>query len=207
MRFLIKLLLWAAIVGAGLYPAYPLLKADPSVLADPAKHLLEYYGKTATLFLIGVLTLSPLSILFPKSTLLRHFNRHRRLIGVSSFFFALVHFGFYLVYTSGSGAFFEDIGKPFLLSGAAAFFLLSVLAVTSTNRAVRKMGGRKWKRLHRLVYLAVFFIIFHQALQEKTGTVQTVYFFAPLAILQLLRLGRIFFWPPIIARKSSKSMR
>ena len=207
MRYLIKLLIWAAILGAGLYPAYPLLKADPSVLADPAKHLLEYYGKTATLFLIVVLTLSPLSILFPKFPPVRHFNRYRRLIGVSSFFFALVHFGFYLVYTSGSGAFFEDIGKPFLLSGATAFFLLSVLALTSTNWAVRKMGGRKWKRLHRIVYLAAFFIIFHQALQEKTGTVQTVYFFAPLAILQLFRLGRIFFWPPIIAWKSSKSMR
>ncbi len=207
MRFIIKLLIWAAIVMAGLYPAYPLLKADPSVLADPAKHLLEYYGKTATLLLIGVLSLSPLSALFPKFALVRHFNRHRRLIGVSSFFFALVHFGFYLVYTSGSGAFFDDIGKPFLLSGAAAFFLLLVLAVTSTNRAVRKLGGKKWKRLHRIVYIAAFLIIFHQALQEKTGTVQTVYFFAPLAILQILRLGRIFLWPSKIARNSSKNMR
>ena len=193
MRYLIKLLIWAAILGAGLYPAYPLLKADPSVLADPAKHLLEYYGKTATLFLIVVLTLSPLSILFPKFPPVRHFNRYRRLIGVSSFFFALVHFGFYLVYTSGSGAFFEDIGKPFLLSGATAFFLLSVLALTSTNWAVRKMGGRKWKRLHRIVYLAAFFIIFHQALQEKTEPCKRFIFSHPWRYYNCFAWDEYFF--------------
>ena len=169
MRFFIKLLLWSAIVMAGLYPAYPLLKADPSVWADPAKYLLEYYGKTATLLFIGALSLSPLKTLLPKSDLLRNLNLHRRLIGVSSFFFALIHLGFYFVYSGGFDTFFEDIGKPFILLGIGAFSLLLVLAVTSNNRAVHKLGGKKWKRLHRLAYVAAFLILFHQALQEKAG--------------------------------------
>ncbi len=192
MRFLIKLLIWTVVLLAGLYPAYPLIRAEASVLADPAKYLLEYYGKTATLLFIGVLSLSPFKILFPKFELARDLNRHRRLIGVSSFFFALIHLGFYLVYTGGFTAFFEDIEKPFVLLGLSAFFLLLILAVTSTNRMVRMLGGKKWKWLHRLAYVAAILILFHQALQEKAGAVQTVYFFAPLAVLQIMRMGRLF---------------
>jgi len=193
MRLFIKLQIWTIIALAGLYPAYPLVMGDSTVLADPAKYLLEYYGKTATLFLIGVLSLSPLKVLCPKSAFVRKLNRHRRLVGVSAFFFALTHLCFYVVYSGGVAAFFEDIEKPFILLGATAFIILLVLAATSTNRAVRKLGGKNWKRLHRLVYVAAILLVFHQSLQEKAGAVQTVYFFAPLAVLQILRLGRIFY--------------
>ena len=193
MRVLIKLLIWAIIVLAGLYPAYPLVMGDATVMADPAKYLLEYYGKTATLLLIGVLSMSPLKVLFPKAAFVRKLNRHRRLVGVSAFFFALTHLCFYVVYSGGLAVFLEDIEKPFILSGATAFIILLVLAVTSTNRAVRKLGGKNWKRLHRLAYGAAILLVFHQALQEKEGAVQTVYFFAPLAVLQILRLGRTYY--------------
>ncbi len=191
----VKLLIWTIIAVGGLYPAYPLVMGDSTVLADPAKYLLEYYGKTATLFLIAVLSLSPLQTLFPKAAIVRNFNRHRRLIGVGAFFFALTHLCFYAVYTGGLSGFFEDIGKPFILSGVTAFAILFVLAVTSANRVIRRLGGKNWKRLHRLVYGAAVLLVFHQALQEKAGAVQTVYFFAPLAVLQILRIGRTYFQP------------
>ena len=68
--------------------------------------------------------------------------------------------------------------------------ILFILASTSTDWAVKQIGYSRWKCIHRLAYLAALLIFYHQALQEKNGIVQTIYFFAPLAILEFLRVGK-----------------
>ena len=187
-----KILITCLIVLPSLYPAYPLFTQNPTVLADPAKYLLEYAGKTGTLLLISVLSLTPLRLLFPRSKLVNAFNRHRRRIGVSAFFYVTLHLFFYFVYEGGFSTLPENLKKPFILSGATAFLILLLLASTSTNWAVRRLGGRLWKRIHRLVYVAALLVVFHQAEQEKIGAVQTVYFFAPLGVLQIVRVFKVF---------------
>ena len=184
------LLMYAVIALPGLYPIYPFLTRDPTVLADATKYLLEYAGKTATLLFIAVLSLTPLRKLFPRSKIVNALNRHRRRLGVSSFVYVVFHLFFYFVYEGGFYSLPENLKKPFILSGATAFFILFTMASTSTDWAVRKLGGRRWKRLHRLAYLAALLVFYHQAAQEKAGAVQTVYFFAPLAVLQLIRIGK-----------------
>lgn len=192
-------LVYSLIAFPGLYLVYPFLQGDPTVLADPAKYLLEYAGKTATILFITVLSLTPLARIFPRSRVVNALNRHRRKIGVSSFVYALFHLFFYAVYEGGFHTLPENLTKPFILSGATAFLILFVLASTSTDWAVRRLGGRPWKRLHRSVYLAAFLILYHQAAQEKVGAVQTVYFFAPLGLLQLIRIGK--YWRSRINRR------
>ncbi len=188
-----KLFIYTLVALPGLLSLYPILTQNPTFLADPAKYLLEYAGKTATLLFISVLSLSPLRSIFPESKIVTTLNRHRRIFGVSAWVYAVFHLFFYLVYEGILSQILESLLKPFILSGLLAFIILLILAATSTDWAVRKLRYKRWKRLHRLAYVAALLVIYHQAAQEKTGAVQTVYFFAPLAILQIARFSKDLF--------------
>jgi sulfoxide reductase heme-binding subunit YedZ len=185
-----KALVVTLIVLPGLWPAWPLFRQDPSVLADPLKYILHHLGFIACVLLAVVLTFTPLRVLFPKSGLVQALNRHRRLVGVSAFFYALLHLATHLLYEGGFGILASDIKKPFLLTGLVAFSILLVLAITSLNRAVRWLGGQRWKKLHRLAYLAAALVAYHQAAARKIFPVQVLWIFVPLILLELLRIIR-----------------
>ncbi|HXC03040.1 MAG TPA: ferric reductase-like transmembrane domain-containing protein [Opitutaceae bacterium] len=185
-----KALVVTLIVLPGLWPAWPLFRQDPSVLADPLKYILHHFGFIACVLLAVVLTFTPLRVLFPKSGLVQALNRHRRLVGVSAFFYALLHLATHLLYEGGFGILASDVKKPFLLTGLVAFSILLVLAITSLNRAVRWLGGRRWKKLHRLAYLAAALVAYHQAAARKIFPVQVLWIFVPLILLELLRIIR-----------------
>jgi len=178
------------IVLPGLWPAWPLLRQDPTVLADPLKYILHHLGFIACVLLAVVLTFTPLRVLFPKSGLVQALNRHRRLVGVSAFFYALLHLSTHLLYEGGFAILASDVRKPFLLTGLVAFSILLVLAVTSLNRAVRWLGGKRWKNLHRLAYVAAALVAYHQAAARKIFPVQVLWIFVPLVLLELLRIVR-----------------
>jgi methionine sulfoxide reductase heme-binding subunit len=172
----------------GLWPAWPIFRQDPTVLADPLKYLLHHFGFVACILLAAVLSFTPLRVLFPHSRLALALNRHRRLVGVSAFFYALLHVAFQFLHEGGWPTFFTDIKKPFLLVGALTFLILLTLAVTSFNFMVRWMGGRRWKNLHRLAYLAAGLAAYHQAAARKLFPVQVLWIFIPLALLELARV-------------------
>jgi methionine sulfoxide reductase heme-binding subunit len=183
-----KVFIWTAIVLPGLWPAVPIFRQNPTVLADPLKYLLHHFGFVACILLAIVLSLTPLRVLFPRSRLAQALNRHRRLIGVGTFFYALIHLCFQVLHEGGWPTFFTDIRKPFLLCGLLTFAILLILAVTSFNFVVRWMGGRRWKNVHRLVYLAVPLAAYHQALARKLFPVQVLWIFVPLAALEAARV-------------------
>ncbi len=171
------------------YLAVPILQSDTELLADPAKYLLEYVGLAATLLFVTTLCVTPLRKLFPKSSIVKSIAFHRRAIGLSVFAYALLHIVIYYFYTGSWEGFVKDWSKLFILSGILAFALLLALAATSNNRSVRALGGRAWKRLHRLAYPIMFLLIYHQAVQEKTGYRETIQYFAPLILLQTCRIA------------------
>ena len=183
-----KLFVWTLIVLPGLWPAWPIFRQNPTVLADPLKYLLHHFGFVACILLAVVLSLTPLRVLFPHARIALALNRHRRLIGVSAFFYALFHLGFQILHEGGWPTFTTDIRKPFLLCGALTFLILLTLAATSFNFMVRWMGGRRWKNLHRLVYLAVPLAAYHQALARKLFPVQVLWIFVPLLALEAARI-------------------
>lgn len=185
-----RVVAWIAIVLPGLWPAWPILSGDPTILADPLKYLLHHYGFVACCLLVLVLSFSPLRVLFPRSGIVQALNRRRRFVGVSAFAYAALHLTCQFLHEDGWPTFWKDMRKPFLLAGMGIFIILTVLAATSFNAAVRWIGGRRWKRLHRLAYVAAGLAAYHQAAARKLFPVQVLWLFIPLAVLELARIAR-----------------
>jgi len=178
-----------AVVLPGLWPAWPILRRNPTVLADPSKYLLHHFGFVACVLLATVLSFTPLRLLFPGWGVALALNRHRRFVGVSAFAYALIHVGFQFLHEGGWPTFWTDLRKPFILAGIVTFSILLVLAATSFDRAARWMG-RRWKKLHRLAYVAAGLAAYHQAAARKIFPVQVLWIFLPLLALELARVAR-----------------
>lgn len=150
--------------------------------------LLETCGKTALNFLLLTLAVTPLRQITGWSQPLRL----RRMLGLFAFGYALAHF---LVYVGldlrlDFATLGEDIAKrPYITVGFAALFALIPLAATSTDRAMRRMG-RRWQRLHRLVYPIAVFGVWHYWWQVKLDTREPLIYATLLTLLLGWRLGR-----------------
>ena len=198
LRLLEKLLrakpvIWVLLVVPGLWPAVPLFVTQNSTaLTDPLKFILLHWGFVACVLLATVLAFSPLRVLFPKSGLVQALNRHRRLVGVSSFAYGLLHLVAQVryVYDGSFDTFFKELQKPFQLTGLIALTILFVLTVTSLHAAIRWLGGKAWKNLHRLAYVAAALVAYHQAAARKLFPMQVVYIFGPLVALEIARVIR-----------------
>lgn len=127
---------------------------------NPAEALVRSTGDWTLRFLCVVLAVTPVRVSFGLAPL----ARFRRMLGLFVFFYALLHF---LTYSwLDKGMEFPEIAvdiakRPFILVGFASLVLLSVLAATSWNGAVRRLGALRWKRLHRAVYLIAGLAILH----------------------------------------------
>ena len=192
-----KAVIWTLIVLPGLWPAWPIfIRQDSSVLADPLKYVLHHLGFVACLLLAVVLTFTPLRVLFPKWGVALALNRHRRLVGVSAFAYAALHLATHLVYEGGTDVstlptiLNTALEKPFQLVGLITFTILLVLAATSLNAAIKWLGGKLWKNIHRLVYVAAALAAYHQAAARKIFPMQVVWIFGPLLVLELARVWR-----------------
>lgn len=192
-----KAVIWTLIILPGLWPVWPFfIRPDSSALADPLKFVLHHLGFVACVLLATVLTFSPLRVLFPKWGVALALNRHRRLVGVSAFAYAALHFATHLVYEGGTdistlpSIFKTALNKPFQLTGLIALAILFVLAITSLPAAIRWLGGRAWKNLHRLAYVAATLAAYHQAAARKIFPVQVLWIFVPLAVLEIARIIR-----------------
>jgi sulfoxide reductase heme-binding subunit YedZ len=161
-----KLFALTVIVGFGIW--FLVIPAFTGGLgANPPEKLLHRTGEIAIWTLGAVLSLSPLRVLFPWSRLVNALNRHRRAIGVSACVYGLMHFGFHLLYEGDAQAIARSFSKPFIWLGLAGLTILVILAASSNNFSIRKLGGRNWKRLHRLAYAAAAVLIYHQAIAGK----------------------------------------
>ena len=156
--------------------------------ANPVEFIQLETGETTVRILLVTLWISPLRMIFPNFRLLKIIVRHRRMMGVSCFVYVLLHFTIYLLDYSTLAVMLENFTRPFIISGALAFLILLAMAITSTNWAVKKMGFKKWKNLHRLVYLAVFLAFLHMFLKEKSNVLVTLLYFIPLLLAEAYRL-------------------
>lgn len=186
-----KLFVAGVIILPGLWPAWPLFVAqDPSFLADPPKYVLHHLGFTASVILAVVLALTPLRTIFPRWRLGQVVQRHRRFIGVSAFVYAACHVTMHFIYEGGFGTFATDWKKPFITVGVIAFTILFILAVTSPHFMVRRLGGRRWKWIHRLIYIAAALVVYHQISARKVFPMQVVWIFGPVLALEAMRIAR-----------------
>jgi sulfoxide reductase heme-binding subunit YedZ len=175
---LLKALTWLAC----LWPLGRLVwgAATNNLGADPTATITFATG-LATLRLLTIsLAITPVRRLSPRLSWLIKF---RRLLGLFAFFYASLHLLTYIALYAGFDvdAIAADIVKRrFITVGFAAWLLLLPLAVTSTSWAIRKLGGKRWNRLHKLVYLAAVCGVIHYWWQVKPGVL------TPLTITVIL---------------------
>ena len=162
--------------------------AGMSLGANPVEQLIHRFGIWGLNFLLITLAVTPLRHLTGKAWLLRF----RRMLGLFAFFYVLMHF---LTYAGLDQRFdlsviLEDIAeRPYITIGFTALVLLVPLAVTSTNGMMRRLG-RRWKKLHRLVYAVVVLGVWHFYWQVKLDTVQPLVYALILAALLGYRIWR-----------------
>ena len=186
-----KLTIWVLLVAPAVWALKPLVAPAPTD-ADPLKSALLHLGLIACIVLATVLTFTPLRVLWPKWGVAQALNGHRRLVGVGAFAYALLHFAAHMLhsYDGGFGTFWKEIQKPFQLFGLGALVILFALTITSLHAAIRWMGGKAWKNLHRLAYVAGALAAYHQAIARKVFPLQVVWIFGPLAVLEIARIWK-----------------
>jgi sulfoxide reductase heme-binding subunit YedZ len=156
----------ALLMTLGILAAVGKISASPMDLgADPVDRLLHACGITALNMLLITLLVTPARLVSGWN----HLLRLRRMLGLFAAFYALAHFTVYAWLDQGLDlkAIGADIVKrPYITIGMLALLLLVPLAVTSTNRMMRRLG-RRWQKLHRLVYLVTLFGVWHYWWQVK----------------------------------------
>jgi sulfoxide reductase heme-binding subunit YedZ len=160
--------------------------------ANPIERLLHVSGEIAIWTLGAVLSLGPLRVLFPRSAIVNALNRHRRYIGVSACIYGLIHFSCHVLYQGDWDDLIQSFTKPFMWFGLTGLSILVVLAATSNNWSVRRLGGKRWKLLHRLAYVAAIVLIYHQSIAGKGHWYIARWLLGWLLILQAARF--IKYW-------------
>ena len=161
--------------------------------ANPAEALLRGTGLWTLRMLCVLLLVSPLREITGWAGL----ARLRRMLGLFVFFYALVHFSAY-VWLDQSGQWddiLRDIPKrPFILVGLLALVLLTPLALTSFNAAIRWLGAARWRKLHRAVYGIALLAILHFFWMRagKRNFDQVALYAAIIGVLLAWRLRRFF---------------
>ncbi len=182
---LLKTLVWIAC----LCPLADLLwgAVNNNLGPDPTAEIANVTGLTALWTLAITLAISPVRKLVPQLAWLIKF---RRLLGLFVFFYATLHLLTYVALYAGFdlNTMKTDITKRrFIIMGMTTWLLLLPLALTSTNWAIRKLGGKNWNRLHKLIYLAAICATIHYWWKVKTGVLEPAPFTLILLVLLLAR--------------------
>lgn len=157
-----------------------------SLGADPARTLALDSGRWSLRFLLASLAITPLREVLKLSAL----APLRRTLGLYSLFYASLHFLVYILFLLELR--WREIGsdileRPYITVGFTAFLILVALGATSPKVMVRKLG-RKWKSLHRLVYVAVILAVVHLTWILRTDLADAVMYGTVAAVLLLYRV-------------------
>ena len=136
---------------------------------NPLEFATRTTGMLTLVFLSLTVAVTPLRKIFGINALVKY----RRMLGLFAFFYGTLHLLTYVwfdrLFNLASVA--QDVVKrPFILAGMTAFVLMVPLAITSTNRMVKRLGGKRWARLHRLVYVAAIAGVVHFWMLVKSDT-------------------------------------
>ena len=180
-----KKMLWAVLavpVAVELYRVATVPDIWPGDLLQPT-------GEWSARMIIIALMLTPLGQLFPANRAVRWLVRHRRAFGVAAFGYAVLHLLLYVLDMASVAAMLAEIGAPGIWTGWLAMLCLVPPALAS-NEASMRLLRRNWKRVQRLAYPAAILTLIHWMLVHD-GMTSALVQFAPLMLLQALRLARM----------------
>jgi sulfoxide reductase heme-binding subunit YedZ len=161
-----------------------------NLTANPIEYITRFTGGWTLRFVVATLAVTPLR----KRLDLAGLIRYRRMIGLFAFFYGSLHFLTYIWLDK----FFDiremvkDVAKrPFITAGFTAYVLMAPLAVTSTAGWIRRLGGRRWQRLHRLIYVTAIAAVVHFYWLVKSDIRLPVFYGTLVALLLAYRLPRL----------------
>ena len=154
---------------------------------NPLEFFLRATGVLTLLFLLVTLLVSPLRKFFGWNNLIKY----RRMLGLFAFFYVCVHLVTYSIFDKSLNvpAIIGDVAqRPFIAIGMGAFLMLIPLAITSTNAMIKRLGGKRWARLHRLTYVAAVLGVVHFWMIVKSDVFYPALFGMALGLLLVHRL-------------------
>jgi sulfoxide reductase heme-binding subunit YedZ len=179
-RIGLKVAVWAGCLTPLAWLAWRAWQDDLG--ANPIDFVTDWLGRTAIRILMLSLAVTPIRIVAGAAWPITL----RRLLGLFAFFYASLHFGVWIVLDhffnwSQMG---EDIVKrPYITVGVTALLLLIPLAATSTAGMIRRLGGKNWSRLHRLVYAIAILAVLHFMWLAKVGRLEQYLYAVIVAVL------------------------
>ena len=173
--------------------------------ANPQEFTTRATGILTLMFLLLSLAVTPVRKLLGQSWL----APFRRTLGLLGFFYGVLHLFTYVWFDKAFQfrAILADVGRrPFIMVGMASFLLLLVLAATSPARMIKRLGGKRWNRLHRLAYVAAAGGVLHFYMLVKADTRLPLAFAGALGVFLAYRvLNRVL--PQYTERKPAPGLR
>jgi sulfoxide reductase heme-binding subunit YedZ len=169
--------------------------ASDTLGANPAEYLIRATGDWTLRLLCVTLAVTPIRVMFG----LPELAKLRRMFGLFTYFYAVLHLLCYSWLDMGfewSDVFADIAKRPFILVGFSAFVLLTPLALTSFNRAIRWLGAKRWQSLHRLVYLVAVLAVLHFFWMRagKHNFAEVLVYASVLSVLLAWRVVRASVW-------------
>ena len=161
--------------------------------ANPVEALTHSTGEWALRFLLLTLAVTPLRRLTGYGSLIRL----RRMLGLFAFFYAALHLSTYVALDQffDAAAIVKDVVKrPYITAGFLGFVLMAPLAATSTAGMIRRLGGRRWQQLHRLVYPCAIAAVVHFLWLVKADLTEPLLYAGVLTALLGYRAA-VWLWP------------
>jgi sulfoxide reductase heme-binding subunit YedZ len=143
--------------------------AHKNLGANPLEYVTRTTGMLTLIFLILSLAVTPLR----KITGWNWLGMNRRVLGLYAFFYGALHFLTYIWFDrffNLKSALGDVVQRPFIAVGFASFLIMVPLAVTSTNKMVKRLGGKRWNSLHKTAYLAGILGVLHYYMLVKSDT-------------------------------------
>jgi len=161
-----------------------------ALTANPIENLEHTTGDWTIYFLLITLSITPLRKLLPQFNLIRY----RRMFGLFAFFYGSLHFLTYGIFDqmfNWMSITMDVYKRPFITVGFLGFVLMIPLAITSTAKMIRRLGGRRWNLLHRLIYVTATLGVIHYYWLVKSDVRLPLLYAAILTTLLLIRAA---FW-------------
>jgi methionine sulfoxide reductase heme-binding subunit len=162
--------------------------------ANPIEFITHATGDWTLRFILITLCVTPLRKLFALPDLIRF----RRMFGLFAFFYGCLHFTTYIWLDKffDLAEMWKDVAKrPYITMGFTGFVLLIPLAITSTTGWIRRLGGRRWQLLHRLIYVSAVAGVIHYYWLVKSAVIRPLIYAAIVAVLLLWRFADKFWLP------------
>ncbi len=155
--------------------------------ANPQNFAILTTGMMTMIFLVLTMAITPMRKILGWNWLIQF----RRLLGLYAFFYGCVHFSLFFSLDrsfSISSTLAEMLKRKYLIVGSTGLLVMLPLALTSTNSMIKRLGGKRWRALHRLAYAAAIAGVLHYYMQVKADVRQPLVFAAVLAMLLGYRL-------------------